>query len=126
MDDNPHLRTWQEVEEHLRARGREAMPEEVLDYYRPHYERFAAYLDDCERLLQWAMQQHDELKRQLGGRDSEDPIAFRKRFATLATRYRLSMLLFAALDGRLDRERIRRLLRDPNQARQALSELDLI
>jgi hypothetical protein len=126
MDDNPHLTSWQDVEAHLRARGREAMPEEVLAFYRPHYERFTAYLADCERLRQLAMQRLDELDRQLSGRHSEDPIAYRKHFAALATRYPHSMLLFAALDGRLDRERIRRLIRDPKQARQALIDLGLI
>jgi hypothetical protein len=35
------------------------------------------------------------------------------------------MLLFAALDGRLDRVRLRRLIRDPKQARQILDDLGL-
>jgi hypothetical protein len=124
--DNPHLTSWQAVEAHLRARGREAMPEEVLAFYRSHFERFTAYLDDCERLRQWAMQHYDDLERRLGGRQGQDAIDFRKRFAALATRYRHSTLLFAALDGRLDRERICRLIRDPNQARETLSDLGLI
>ncbi len=125
MDDNPHLASWHEVEAHLRGRGREVMPEEVLAFYRPHYEQFAAYLVDCERLRQWAIRVCDELDRQLGGRQGHDALGYRKRYAALATRYRHATLLFAALDGRLDRERIRRLIRDPKQARQALSELGL-
>lgn len=126
MDDNPHLTSWQDVETLLRARGRDAMPEEVLAFYRPHYELFAAYLADCERLRQWATQLRDDLDRQLGGRHGQDPLAYRKRFAALATRYRHATLLFAALDDRLDRERIRRLIRDPKKARQTLSDLGLI
>lgn len=125
MDENPNLKSWSEVEALLRARGREAVPEEVLPFYRPHYERFSAYLDDCERLCQWAMRMHDELDRQLGGRQNQDAAAYRKSFAALATRYRQAALLFAALDGRLDRQRLRRLIRDAKQARQILNELGL-
>jgi hypothetical protein len=125
MDANPRLTSWADVEAYLRARGREAVPEEVLAFYRPHYERFAAYLADCERLRQWAMQMHDQFDRQLGGRQGKDAAIYRKRFAALATRSRYANLLFATLDGRLDRDRIRRLIRDPGQARQALSDLGL-
>jgi hypothetical protein len=126
MDDNPHLLSWQSVEASLRARGREVMPEEVLAFYRPHYERFSAYLADCERLCRWAMQVYDEIDRQLGGRQDQDAAAYRKRFAALATHYPYATLLFAALDGRLDRQRLRRLLRDPKQVQQALIDLGLV
>jgi hypothetical protein len=125
MDDNSHLKSWQDVEACLRARGREVVPEEVLAFYRPHYERFAAYLADCERLRQWATRMRDELDRQLGGAQDKDAAAYRKGFAVLATRYRHANLLFATLDGRLNRARMRRLIRDPGQARQALSDLGL-
>ncbi len=40
-------------------------------------------------------------------------------------RSRHATLLFAALDGRLDRYRVRRLIRDAEQAQQALSDLGL-
>jgi hypothetical protein len=126
MDDNPHLTSWQEVEAFLRALGRETVPEEVLDFYRPHFERFSAYLGDCERLCRWAAQVHDEIDQQLGGRRGQDAAAYRKRFAAVATRYPHATLLFAALDGRLDRARLRRLLRDAKQARQILNDLGLI
>ena len=125
MNGQEHLTSWQDVEAFLRARGREEMPEEVLQCYRPHYERFIAYLADCERLSRWAMQTRDELERQLGGKQGRDAADYRKSFAALATRYRHAALLFAALDGRLDRERLRRLIRDPEQAQQALSDLGL-
>lgn len=126
MNGKEHLNSWAAVEAFLRAQGREAMPEEVLPFYRPHYERFAAYLADCERLRQWAMRTHDELVRQLGGTAGQDAADYRKRFAALARRYRHAALLFAALDGRLDCQRLRRLFRDPKQAQQALSDLELI
>lgn len=101
------------------------MPEEVLQCYRPHYERFIAYLADCQRLCRWAMQIRDELDRQIGGKQGRDAAEYRKHFAALATRYPYAALLFAALDGRLDRERLRRLIRDPEQAQQALNHLGL-
>ena len=125
MDDNPHLTSWQEVEAFLKARGREAVPEEVLSFYRRHYQRFTAYLDDCERLRQWALQVHDQIGRRLGGRNGKDAASYRKSYAALATRYRHAALLFAALDGRLDRDRLRRLIRVAGQARQALHDLSL-
>jgi hypothetical protein len=126
MDDNPHLTSWEQVEAFLKARGREAVPEEVLSFYRQHYERFTAYLADCERLRQWAIQMHDQIDRQLGGRDGKDAASYRKSYATLATRSPCANLLFAALDGRLDRDRLRRLIRDTEQARQTLRDLGLL
>jgi hypothetical protein len=123
MDDNPHLESWQEVEVFLKSCGRDVVPEEVLSFYRQHYERFTAYLADCERLRLWAMRVHDQIDRQLGGRHGKDAASYRKSYAALATRYRHASLLFAALDGRLDRGRLRRLMRDPEQARQALRDL---
>ena len=120
MDANPHLETWTEVEAFLKAQGREEMPEEVLSFYRPHYERFAAYLADCDSLRRWASQVHDALSQELGDRYREDAAGYRKAFAALATRYPCSALLFSTLDGRLDRARVRRILRDPDEARRAL------
>jgi hypothetical protein len=69
---------------------------------------------------------HDQIDRQLGGRHGKDAASYRKSYAALATRYRHAALLFAALDGRLDRDRIRRLIRDAEQARQALRDLGLM
>lgn len=126
MEDNPHLGSWQDVEAVLRARGREEMPEEILVLYRPHYERFTAYLADCDRLRQWAMQTHAELDRRLGGSTGKDIKTYRKGYAALATPFPHANLLFAALDGRLDRERLRRLIRTPDEARQALRDVGLV
>lgn len=125
LDENPHLKSWQDVEAFLRARGREAMPEEILVLYRPHYERFLAYLADCERLRQWAMEMHDKIDRELGGRQDKDAATYRKSFAAVATRSRRANLLFAALDGRLDAKGMRRLIRDPDEAQQVLHALAL-
>jgi hypothetical protein len=125
MDDNPHLESWDDVEAVLKGRGREAVPEEVLSFYRRHYEHFMAYLGDCERLRRWAMQRHDEIDRQLGGGHDKESPSYRKSYAALATRSPYANLLFAALDGRLDRDRLRRLIRDAEQAQQALKDLGL-
>lgn len=125
MDENPHLVSWENVVAFLKLRGREAVPEEVLSFYRQHYERFAAYLADCERLRRWAMHMHDQIDQQLGGRHGKDAASYRKSYAALATPSPCANLLFAALDGRLDRNRLRRLIRDAEVARQALRDLGL-
>jgi hypothetical protein len=126
MDENPHLTSWHEVEAFLRARGRDALPEEVLACYRPHFERFASYLDDCDRLRKWALQVCQQIETNLGGREGPDAAAYRKSFAAIATRYPNAALLFAALDGRLDGKLIRRLAPDSKQARQILKDLNLL
>ena len=48
LDSHPEWRGWADMESHLRALGREQVPEEVLSFYREHYDAFAAYLADCE------------------------------------------------------------------------------
>jgi hypothetical protein len=126
IDANPHLGTWPDVEAFLKAQGREEMPEEVLSFYRPHYERFIAYLTHCDSLRRWASQVHDLLLQELGDRYREDAAAYRKAFAALTTRYPYPDLLFSMLDGRLDRARIRRIVRDPDEARQALASVGLL
>jgi hypothetical protein len=123
MDANPHLATWADVEAFLKSQGREEMPEELLSFYRPHYERFTTYLADCDCLRCWASRIHDSLSRELADRGREDAAAYRKAFAALANRYPYSALLFSMLDGRLDRARVRRILRDPDEARRALSSV---
>jgi hypothetical protein len=118
VDANPSLASWPDVEAFLKAQGRDAVPEEVLAFYRPHYERFAAYLADCDLLRECAAREFTKLEAQLGGRDGKEPAAYRKAFAALATTCQLPALLFAALDGRLDRALVRRLVRDPDEARR--------
>ena len=53
-------------------------------------------------------------------------ISWPRLFASYACFFLLFNLLFAALDGRLDRDRLRRLIRDAEQALQALRDLGLI
>jgi hypothetical protein len=114
------LHSWEEVEASLRAAGRAEVPEELLPYYREHYERFAAYLADCERLRQWADEAARRLEAELGGRAGRDPRAFRKAFAARAGGLPHAGLIFAALDGRLDLARVRAYAATPQEAARAL------
>ncbi len=126
MDANPNLESWADVEAFLKAQGPEEIPEEVLSFYRPHHDRFTAYLADCDSLRRWAAQVHDSLMQELGDQCRKDMAAYRKAFAALATRYPYPALLFSMLDGRLDRARVRRILRDPEEARRALASVGFL
>ncbi len=123
LDAHPHLASWADLEAHLKALGREEAPEEVLPFYREHYERHAAYLADCERLRAWAAAECHAIQERLAGHDRENAAAYRKAFAALATERPYPGLLFLTLDQKLDLPRVRQLFRTPEQARQALTEL---
>jgi hypothetical protein len=125
LDANPQLASWPDLEAYLRGQGSESVPEELLPFYRRHYERFAAYLADCERLRDWAARTCAEVQARLGGREGQPPAAFRKAFAALATAYPCSGLLFTAFDGRLDLPRLRKVVRTPDEARRALTDVGL-
>jgi hypothetical protein len=121
LDANPQLRGWGELEAHLKEQGRERVPEEVLAFYREHYERFCAYLADLERLRCWAEAACREIDASLGGPAGKDAASYRKAFAARATGSPLPGLLFAQLDGRLDLARLRQSVRSPQEARAALA-----
>jgi hypothetical protein len=123
LDANPHLASWADLEAHLKALGREEAPEEVLPFYRQHYDRHAAYLAACERLRAWAAAECQALRERLVGHDQEGPAAYRKAFAALAKERPQPGLLFLALDGRLDLRRVRQAFPTPEQVRQALLDL---
>jgi hypothetical protein len=120
LEGNPHLATWPALEEHLMVQGREKVPEELLQFYREHRERYVAYLEDCERLRRWGAAMCADLEARLGGREGKAPAAYRAAFAALAVPYPQAWLLFAALDGRLDLARIRKSVRTPEEAREAV------
>lgn len=119
IDADPRRRAWPELEADLKSQGREPVPEELLGFYRRYHERFLAYLADCERARAWGERVKAEILAELG---ETEPRALRKAFAARAGKYRLSGLLFAALDGRLDVGRVRQVLRDPEEARVALGD----
>jgi hypothetical protein len=121
VETNPHLADWPDLERHLKELGREQVPEEVLGVYRAHYERYRAYLGDLDRLGSWARQMSAAIEADLGGRAGYDTGSFRKAYAARVVGRPLSALLFAALDGRLDRDRLRRLIRTPEEAAEALA-----
>jgi hypothetical protein len=120
LDANPHLGGWPDVEAYLREQGREKVPEEVLAFYRQYYEMFQAYRADCAAMIGWAQEVYRRLHAAVAADATVDPRQYRKAFAALATRYPYATLIFAALDGRLDLERVRKHLPTPDEARQAV------
>jgi hypothetical protein len=121
LDANPALATWADLEASLQQQGRDRVPEEVLGFYRKHYDRFTAYLADLQRLRAWAADECRQVDAELGGREGREPAAYRKAFAARVKDRPLSGLLFAALDGRLDLARLRKSIRTPDEAREALT-----
>ncbi len=125
IEGHPGLTDWPAFKAFLQELGRDKVPEEVLTYYRQHQERYLGYLADCERLRAWAADTYRDLEARLGGREGKEPAAYRKAFAALAAACPYPGLLFAALDGRLDRDRVRKTFRTPEQVRHALAALGL-
>jgi len=108
----------------LHSLGREKVPEEVLGFYREHYDAFAAYLADCERLRTWAAEIWASLRREAeaeAGTGNERLL--RKCFAARAVKLPLKALVFAAFDGRLDVAAVRQVVRTAEEAREALALL---
>ena len=124
IDANPHVGTWDDLRAVLQEQGRERVPEEVLGYYRQFWERFQTYLADLEQLRAWGEQARQELDARIGGRAGREPGAYRKAFAAEAVKMPLSALVFAALDGRLDLSRLRKMVRTEREAREALAALE--
>jgi hypothetical protein len=120
IEAHPHWIGWDDLRAHLQELGRDSVPEEVLAFYQTHHSCYREYLGDLERLRQWGERAFAELEAELGGRAGKEPAAFRKAFAGRAVRSPLSWLLFAALDGRLDVRRVRRTVRSPREAKEAL------
>lgn len=123
LDAFPSLPTWPEFETFLRAKGSDAVPEEVLSTYREHYERFAAYVCDCERLRERARRDCTTIRTELAGSNSGDSRALRKAFALRVQSLPHRALLFAALDGRLDLQKVRACVPEPDTARALLAAL---
>jgi hypothetical protein len=126
LDAHPHLASWADLEAHLTALGREETPEEVLPFYRQHYECHAGYRAACARLRAWAEQECQALRARLVGHDGEGPSAYRKAFAALAKERPQPGLLFLSLDGKLDHRRLRQVFPTPERARLALLDLGLL
>ena len=125
IDANPEWTGWADLEAHLQSRGREQVPEEVLGFYREHYDAHAAYLADCERLRAWAADVSTRLLAEAKAEAGEPaaPRLLRKCFAARAVKLPLKALLFAAFDGRLTVATVREVVRTPDEAREAVGEL---
>ena len=125
IDQHPAWRGWPDVEAHLRSLGREQVPEEVLDFYREHYDVFAAYLADCERLRAWAAEVAARVRAEAEAEaGTGNDRLLRKCFAARAVKLPHKALVFAAFDGRLDVAAVRQFARTPDDAREAVAALD--
>jgi len=125
IDSNPDVETWEHLEAALQKEGSDRVPEEVLVFYRQHWERFRAYLADLDRLRTWAEATRDAIDARLGGRAGKGPGEYRRAFAAEAKNLTYSGLVFAALDGKLDVARLRKAVRDDREAREAIEALKL-
>jgi len=124
IDSHPEWRGWADMESHLRSLGREQVPEEVLGFYREHYDTFAAYRADCERLRAWATELAARVRKEA---EAEAGVGndrlLRKCFAARAVKLPHKALLFAAFDGRLDFAAVREFARTPEEAKEAAAIL---
>jgi hypothetical protein len=125
IDARPDLRTWDDLKAVLQEQGRDRVPEEVLAFYKQHWDRFQVYLADVERLRQWALSECNRIDTEVGGKVWRSPGEYRKLFAARAVGSPYSGLLFAALDGRLDVARMRQAVRSDLEARDAVVALGL-
>jgi hypothetical protein len=125
IDAHPEWAGWADCEAHLRAQGREQVPEEVLGFYREHYDLHAAYLADCERLRVWAADVAARLLAEAKAEAGDPPVPrlLRKCFAARAVKLPLKALLFAAFDGRLTIAAVREVVRTPDEARETVGEI---
>ncbi len=114
--DAAKAETWDQLKAALQEQGRGLVPEEVLVFYKEHWDAWEAYLADLSRLAAWAAARRADIEAITGGGD-------RKAYAAEAMRRRHPGLLFAALDGRLDRARMRKMIPTPEDARAALAGL---
>lgn len=123
LDARPDLAAWEDFEAHLRGLGRDEVPEEVLPYYRAHFDRYRAYLAVCEQLRAWATRRVAEVNAGLDPALEHGTPAHRKAFAVAVVGTRGMPLLFSALDGRLDLTALRRIARDLDEARELFARV---
>lgn len=121
LDARPHVQSWAGLEAALQEQGSDRVPEEVLVYYREHWERFQRYLADLERLRAWAMAERDRIDAEVRGAEP-----YRRAFAEKAKAGAYPGLVFAALDGRLDMAKMRKAVRNEDEAREAIAALGIV
>jgi hypothetical protein len=123
LDAAPQVQNWEGLRALLQEQGNERVPEEVLVFYREHYERFRAYLADLETLRRWAESACAAIDASIGGRAGKEPAAYRKAFAEKAKAWPLAKLIFSHLDGRLGLDQLRKSVRSPEEAQVALAQV---
>jgi RNA ligase len=124
IDQKGHIQTWENLRDLLQEQGRSRVPEEILGFYRAHWDRYQAYLADLARLRAWAEGRRDMLSEavRIAGQPAHE---FRKAFAARAIAEPSPALVFAALDGRLDAARLRKIVRSPEEAKEMLGKLGI-
>lgn len=80
-------------------------------------------MHDLAWLGRWAEAEAARIDTAIGGRAGRDAGAYRKAFAGQAVQTAHPALLFAALDGRIDTPRLRKIVRDDAEARALRSRL---
>ena len=112
--------SWSRFQEILQALGTDKVPEEVLNAYREHYDRYARHRQICGEIQNWASQRAGELMIALPAGDDR---ARRRAFAAAVQSQPLKPLLFSAYDGRLTLAKTEALFDSPEAAIQALATL---
>lgn len=123
LDEHPGITTWDAFADHLRSLGTETVPEEILPYYRPHFDAYRAYLAACEQLRTAALAETEVVVAKLPRDLVKGTPAYRKAFATAVAGRPAARLLFVALDGRLDLTATRRMARALDEAEKLLAEV---
>jgi hypothetical protein len=125
IDANPGVDSWDDLKAVLQEQGRDQVPEEVLTFYRQHWDNFQSYLVDLMRLGKWGESTCQKIDTAIGGRTGRDPGAYRKAFAAQAVTTACPALVFAALDGRVDVPRLRKMARTPDEVAEMLTKVGL-
>jgi RNA ligase len=113
IDAHPEWQEWADLEAYLQALGSDQVPEEVLGFYREHYDTHLQYLADCRRLLAWGLAEAGVIRARLLPGDER---AMRKAFAAEVVGRLLSPLLFAAFGGKLTLDTVRAVVKTPEEA----------
>lgn len=123
LEVEPNLTAWEQFETHLRGLGSEAIPEEVMPFYRPHFDRYRAFEAGCVELRDWAIGRLATVRAELDPALAQGTPAFRKAFAAAVIGRPGKTLLFAALDGKLDLAATRRMAGDLDGVGALLAEV---
>jgi hypothetical protein len=113
IDAHPEWTGWADMEAYLQSLGNDQVPEEVLGFYREHFDTHQQYLSDCRRLLAWATTEAAAIRGRLPPGDER---AMRKAFAAEVVGRPLSPLLFAAFGGKLTLDVVRAIVKTPEEA----------